>query len=284
MHLIKDNIICYGIIYKILNIKNGKVYIGQTIKQKGFNGRYDYSGVGAERVYKYYSVRFKSGKGVNEHLYNSLNKYGIENFVVDEVFDVAFNKEELDFKEKYWIKYYNATDSDYGYNITDGGSNGKINKEARLKSSLSRIGKNTRSDNPNSKKVICLTTNKIFDCLLDAAEYYNINRKSISQSCSNKRKSGGKLSDGTPLVWMYYDEYLNNPEIVAMKSKKSYTEPNKKHRMVKCVTTGEVFYSITDAVNFYGLKSMGNIISCCKGKLDYSGTLPDGTKLVWKYI
>lgn len=59
MHVIKDNIICYGVIYKILNITNGKVYIGQTIKQKGFNGRCDYSGVGAERVYKYYSVRLK---------------------------------------------------------------------------------------------------------------------------------------------------------------------------------------------------------------------------------
>ena len=93
----------------------------RRIKQKGFNGRYDYSGVGAERVYKYYSVRFKNKKGIILHLYYSLNKYGTENFVVDEVFDIAFNKEELDYKEKYWIKYYNATDSDYGYNITDGG-------------------------------------------------------------------------------------------------------------------------------------------------------------------
>ena len=132
--------------------------------------------------------------------------------------------------------------------------------------------------------MICLTTNKIFDCFLDAAEYYDINRTSISQSCSHKRKSGGKLSDGTPLVWMYYDEYLNNPEMVAIKSKKSYTKPNIKHRMVECVTTGEVFYSITDAANFYNFKSTANITSCCKGNLEYSGTLPDGTKLIWKYV
>ena len=34
------NMEVFGIIYKIVNTKNGKVYIGQTSNKYGFNGRY----------------------------------------------------------------------------------------------------------------------------------------------------------------------------------------------------------------------------------------------------
>lgn len=63
-------------------------------------------------------------------------------------------------------------------------------------------------------KVVCLTTNKIFNSIKDGAEYYGLlkSRQCITANCKHKRKSAGKLidSDGTSskLVWMYYDEYL----------------------------------------------------------------------------
>lgn len=277
------NVECYGVIYKIINKVNGKVYIGQTTNDRGFNGRYDYGGKGIERVYKYYTKN-KATKYINTHLLMSINKYGLDKFEVIEIFDIAFSKFELDYKEKSWISIYNSTDRLYGYNFTYGGSNGKPTKEVCVKNSLSKIGKNTHSENPNSKKVICLTTKKIFDCIIDAANYYSINRTSITQSCTNGRKSGGKLPDGTKLVWMYYEDYLSNKKLVDIKSNELYVIPKGKNKKVICITTGEIFNSVSEASLFYNMKSNANISSCCKGKLNYCGKLPDGTRLEWKYV
>ena len=59
--------------------------------------------------------------------------------------------------------------------------------------------------NKRSKKVICITTGKIFDCISDAQKYYNI--YGIQNCCNHKTKYSGKLPDGTCLVWAYFDEY-----------------------------------------------------------------------------
>ena len=57
------------------------------------------------------------------------------------------------------------------------------------------------------KKVICLTTNKIFDNLTEAGNYYNCNKGVIGQCCKGKNKSAGKLKDGTKLKWMYLSKW-----------------------------------------------------------------------------
>ena len=61
-----------------------------------------------------------------------------------------------------------------------------------------------------SKKVVCITTGKIFDSIKDAAIYYNISRVSISYCCKEKLKSSGKLKDGTKLQWKYLEDYNND--------------------------------------------------------------------------
>lgn len=278
------NVDCYGIIYKITNTVNGKVYIGQTIKERGFKGRYDYSGNGIERVYKVLLVNKKSRhKFCNTHLLSSIEKHGVEAFEVIEVFDVAFSKAELDSKEKAWISIYKSTDRKFGYNFTYGGSNGRPVDEVNRRNSLSKIGKNLRASNPNSRKVICLTTNKIFDCTLDAADFYNVGRTAISQSCSGKRKVAGKSNDGKKLVWMYYNEYLENKEEVRRRLSSDYILPKSNCKKVICITTNIIFDSFIDAAKFYNITSSANISSCCKGKLNYTGKLPDGRKLKWEY-
>ena len=86
------------IIYEAKNIINGKRYIGQTIQ--GFDKRYNSSGVGVERVYNYYlnSKKQKGRNKCNDHLFKSMNKYGINNFYVNKIFDIAFSFEELNIK------------------------------------------------------------------------------------------------------------------------------------------------------------------------------------------
>ena len=63
-------------------------------------------------------------------------------------------------------------------------------------------------NHPSATKVICTTTNKIFNTIKEAMEYYNIKSNHISDVCNGDRKSCGKLSDGTKLVWMFYKDYL----------------------------------------------------------------------------
>lgn len=93
-----------GYIYKITNMLNDKVYIGQTVKtiQKRFTQHKNNS------KKEYFSQIV---------LYKAFNKYGIENFICEEIEQVPNNK--LDEREKYWIKYYDSYNN--GYNSTIGG-------------------------------------------------------------------------------------------------------------------------------------------------------------------
>lgn len=94
------NLEVYGVIYKITNKVNGKVYIGQT--KNGFKSRYG-------------GNLYKNTKNI--YLKRSIEKYGIDNFEICEIIDVAFSREELNLKESMWIARNNSTDNKYGYNL-----------------------------------------------------------------------------------------------------------------------------------------------------------------------
>ena len=93
-----------GIIYKVTNQENGKIYIGQTIQTLN------------ERKNKhYYKARQEE---YTTHFINALRKYPEEVFTW-EIIDKEETQEALDEKEKYWIAYYNSVEE--GYNTKDGG-------------------------------------------------------------------------------------------------------------------------------------------------------------------
>lgn len=54
-------------------------------------------------------------------------------------------------------------------------------------------------------------------------------------------------------------------------------------KSVICLTTKKIFWTLQDGANYYGMKSIGNITSCCKGKRNYAGKYK-GQKLVWRYL
>lgn len=84
------------IIYKTVNLINGKIYIGRDCVNDS-----NYYGSG-----KYYQRAEK--------------KYGKENFKKI-VIDKSNDFKELCFKEIFWIDFYNARNSEIGYNIAPGG-------------------------------------------------------------------------------------------------------------------------------------------------------------------
>lgn len=99
------------IIYKITNLVNNKVYIGQTIKT--LNKRWK-NHLDAAR------------KNDHKHLYQAINYYGKDNFKI-EIIDDAATIDELNRKENYWVNYYNSLNPTKGYNNIDGGKANPMN-------------------------------------------------------------------------------------------------------------------------------------------------------------
>lgn len=193
----------YGIIYKITNKADGKVYIGQTTNKRGFKGRYHHGGNNPiERVYNYWLYRETHCRYFNVRLLEAIGNNGFDMFEVNEIFDTAFSKDELDSKEQYWISLYNSSNWRYGYNII---GERKVDQSLYDNKKIQNC-KETRGS--KGKKIICITTSKMFNNLKDASEFYNILQCNINRCCRKERNYCGKLEDGTKLKWMYYCEYL----------------------------------------------------------------------------
>ena len=86
-------------------------------------------------------------------------------------------------------------------------------KMSEAKRKMSEETKRKMSE-AQSKKVICITTGKIFDSIKDAGDYYNVVKSSISKCCRKTRKSAGKLQDGTKLQWKYLENDDNESKAV----------------------------------------------------------------------
>lgn len=112
------------IIYKTTNLINGKIYIGQSITNNP-----DYLGSGN-------SIR------------SAIKKYGKQNFK-KEVLCECSTQDELNDLEVYYIKKFESTNRDIGYNLDPGGS--YLTNEVRKKISNSLIGKSYPK--PNRKGI-----------------------------------------------------------------------------------------------------------------------------------
>jgi hypothetical protein len=106
-----------GEIYKITNVVNNHVYIGQTRSHRLNKNKYRPFG---------YMGRFKdhvnecnsNKKNVCRYLNSAINKYGVENFKCEKILECEIDK--LDENEIKYIKEYNSLFPN-GYNLTEGG-------------------------------------------------------------------------------------------------------------------------------------------------------------------
>ena len=194
----------YGIIYVIRNKVNNKLYIGQTTEKRGFKGRYEYNGEGIERVYNYYKSKIRNNDKYNEHLYSSIEKYGLEAFEVIEEFDIAYNEEELNKLEYMYIEIYQTRNSKYGYNYRFGGNNGRHSEGSKKKMSEAHKGDNSYWYGKRGKETP-----------MYGKHHSEETKKKIKESMKGKNKGEknywyGKARGSNPNAKIVYCEELND--------------------------------------------------------------------------
>ena len=119
--------IIFGFIYKITNIINNKIYIGQTTRPL------------SKRISEYKKSLLYNENFYNEHLQNSFKNYGFDNFKF-EVIDTPSSIQELNAKEIQYISYYKSNNKEFGYNIKSGGRNAIPDTKTLDKMSKSHTG------------------------------------------------------------------------------------------------------------------------------------------------
>ena len=173
-----------GEIYIITNIQNNKVYIGQTIRPI------------EQRFHRHMNDALNNI--LDTHFARAIRKYGKENFIIEKI-DTAQNQNELNKKEQYWIKFYDAVNN--GYNETDAISKcGGNTYQSKTKEEMSVIKDKIRqtklgAKNPMARKVkrINIITNEedVFDTVISCARACGIKngKTSINDRLNGKIKS-----------------------------------------------------------------------------------------------
>jgi len=100
----------------IINKVNGCKYIGQTTQ--GMNKRWKQHIDEAKRM-------------SSKPLHCAMRKHGNHNFIIKEICECHID--ELNDKERYYIKEYNTFESSQGYNATSGGEGGLLSQEIKDK-------------------------------------------------------------------------------------------------------------------------------------------------------
>lgn len=277
-------------VYMHVNKINNKKYVGIT-SQKVEN-------------------RWSGGKGYQECTYfkNAVNKYGWDNFEHLILF-TGLNKDKANNYEILLIELFQSNNRDKGYNLTSGGGGIKglkMSEDTKKKMSESHKGEkhplynknrtdevklkisetkkksdnNKRGNNPKARKIVCLNTKEIFNCIRDASQKYFIPEANITQCLSRKQKySGLNPLTSEKLVWMYYEDYI----------KKTTDQINKilnfnEFKKVKCLNTNEIFNSAFEASEKYNIE-ISSIRKCCNNKLKSAGKHPENNlPMIWEYI
>jgi group I intron endonuclease len=190
------------VIYLVTNRLDGKQYIGQTIQS----------------LKKRWAVHY-APKSECPYLHNAIQKYGKENFSVEEIATYS-NLEDLNNAEEYYIQWYNTL-APNGYNISLGGANsGKMNEETKQKISIATKGKKKSPEmraklsaskmgakhnmfgKParNRQSIKCIETGIIYQSQRQLAKELNCSEAQVSKAFKNNYTLYGvkyiKVQDG----------------------------------------------------------------------------------------
>jgi group I intron endonuclease len=244
----------YACVYKITNLVNGKVYIGQSVC--------------IEERWK----NEKKGQ-VNGHLRNAFNKYGMDNFRFEILRNVPLNTgitiTLLNAYEMYFIRQYQSSNQKHGYNKTDGGTtNYSLSDETRKLLSEKRTGKGNAQY--GKKGILSPKYGKKHSLLVRQKQSMALKgKKKTPEHCANMSKCriGKKLNISPKRL-----EQLQNQ----CRVKTSGNSPTAKK--VLCLELNETFPCITDAEKrMKGIESRSSIKASLRSGRTYRG-------FTWVYV
>lgn len=182
-------------IYKITNLVTSKVYIGKAVK---VSSRFS--------AHKYLLRR---NLHPNIYLQRSWNKHGEDNFNFVKIEDCKIDN--LPDRESYWVNYYKANDSKFGYNLMKVGRvNHRHSKETKLKMKLSSLGRKKSKEHIQNMKLARYKPILQYDLngnfikeWLGASEVRDVlgyNQSNITGVCNGLRKTHKKF------IWKYKEK------------------------------------------------------------------------------
>jgi group I intron endonuclease len=180
-------------VYKIMNIKTGKIYIGRTSQT-----------IDVRLNYHFIHARYPSQRGYNGALQKDIRKYGTESFQIEALF------ENLTFEQAKKIETDTTNDlrdNNFDlYNVKSGDETAESTKE-KMREIMS--GENNPNYGKTGKK--CSISKMIAQYSLDdelirvfygsceANRETGIDRSDISKCCKGKKKTAGGYK------WKYYE-------------------------------------------------------------------------------
>lgn len=253
-----------GVIYKIENLINANIYVGQTLTT-------------FKRRKCQHISKLKNKNHKNPYLQNAWNKYGGDNFKFSIIEHCSI--EDIDKQEIHWINFYAKNHK--MYNIESGGNkNKKLSNATKIK--LSRSSKELWLDKSylkkqkenNMRKIICINTGILYGSIKEASQKLDVSQTSIYLACIGKQISIGAYK-GKPIQVAYYKEGKN----YKLQKTKKYNAPKK----VICVNTKEIFKSTNEAAKKYNLQQ-SKISNCCNKKRQTTGILSNGERIIWRFL
>lgn len=287
-------------IYRIHDKVNNLDYIGQSIH--------------IETRWEQHKDEAKQLR-VDRPLYNAMNKLGFDNFEFTILEECA--PQELDARERYWVKYYDAYEN--GYNLTPGGQGQYFEHQNFF-------------DLWDAGKTVSQIVKETGHCKTTVNRYLN-GYKDYNASTSHKR--GGIQARQTAIEnnkesslynttlyrydWKgnYIDEWKSGKEIKrqlgidgeqvyqvirgvenrktaggyqwrAFKADKITPQSNTPNgHVILCLNTKDIFPSATEASQWANLKTHNGVLNSCNsygtGNHSSAGKDADGNKLYWKY-
>lgn len=190
------NIVC---VYKITNIINGKIYIGQTVNLR-------------KRISSYTRIE---NNGNNRLIIKAIKYYGHNNFSIEilEECDVV----DLNKLEHHYIKLFRSSNSSYGYNMLSGVYS-EYNDNSRLLKSKSHIGLKESANTKRKKSNLIIAINDESLIICDSAKLFGDYIGKSKDYIKNCLRQPSTVNG----YYLYYDEPYKRYDIMKkMMNKKS---------------------------------------------------------------
>lgn len=244
------------VVYKITNVKNGKIYVGQTtlnLKERW-------------RIHKFCAEN--PDKCANTRLSRAMRKHGVDSFKI-EILERCGSVNELYDREVYWINTLNCVKM--GYNVLHGGYRGKHSNESKSKISKANKGRvfsKEWCENISKAKsgVPGIIGRKMPDHVMEALLKANKGRE---LSIDHKNKISKKLSeirggDKNP----FFNKVHSDESKIKMSKKRVGKKPNQKIKETEYPEISKLLndnVSMKEIAKIYGVSQ--STISNIKAKI-----------------